>query len=152
MKDESITQTRKKRLQQYIYIKGEYEDYVEELARLENNQYIPAMGESSGFSKSSGASCRMENAIMRYTARKESIQGEMNRLQAEMESIETAIFSLSDVLERRVLRLRYVVGADEGRKHMKWADVASRIYGNADDTQMQAIFRVHGHALQDIRL
>ena len=52
-------------------------------------------------------------------------------------------------MEREVLRLRYIDGI--GYRHMPWKDVARRLYGDDDESQMQAVYRVHGRALQHIR-
>lgn len=150
--EKPITQIKKDRLLQYIYIKGEYEDYQDELARLENNQYIPAAKESDGSKKNPGASDRMANAVLRRMAYEESIAADMQRLEDEMASIERSVACLRDGLERRVLRMRYIIGSPEGRQHMAWRDIAIRIYGDDDDAQMQAVYRIHGRALQNIDL
>ena len=148
-----IEKTPKSRLLQYIYIKGEYEDYREELTRLENNAIIPAMRESDGSKRNPGASDRMGNATIRYMEYKAEVEPKTARLKAEMNAINAAIDSLNDSLERQVLRLRYIQGDDGGiRDQMPWKKVALRIYKTVDDAKEQAVHRIHGRALQHIRL
>lgn len=151
--DSKPTEARKARLKQYIYIKGEYDDYVEELTVLENNAIIPAMRESDGSKKGPSASDRMGNATIRYMEYKDKVKPALDRLKAEMDFIENAISEMENSLERQVLRLRYIRGDDGGvRDWMPWRKVALRIYKSDDDAKVQLVQRIHGRALQHIRL
>lgn len=152
-----IEKARKARLKQYIYIKGEYDDYQEELTRLENNACIPATKESDGSMKNPGASDRMANAAIKYMEYKAEVEPDMARLKAEMDTIRTAISGLRDGLERQVLRLRYIIGDtdDHGqdvRDQMPWRKVALKMFKSEDVTKQQIVFRIHGRALQNIDL
>lgn len=150
--DDHITRDIRDRLQQYIYIKGEYDDYLDELTRLENNQYLPASRESDGSKKSPGASDRMVNAFIRYDEYRDSVSNDMRRIKKEMEAVEMAVSLLRDGLERRVLRLRYIIGDSSGRRQMPWRDVSMKIYGDDEDGHMQSIFSTHRKALDNIRI
>lgn len=148
-----VIQGRKERLQQYIYLKGEYEDYQEELTRLENNAYIPGQKESDGSKKNPGASDRMANATIRYMEYRDEVAPEMARIKEEMAEIESAITNLRDGMERRVMRLRYIHGEDgDVRDQMPWKKVALKIYKRFDEATEQAVHRTHGRALQNIKL
>lgn len=155
--DKSITQARKERLTQYIYIKGEYEDYEEELTRLENNACIPATKESDGSKKNPGASDRMANAAVKYMEYKAEVEPDMARIKAEMDTIKAAISGLRDGLERQVLRLRYIIGdtdenGEDVRDQMPWRKVSLRMFKSDDDAKLQIVYRIHGRALQNIDL
>ena len=144
------TQDKRDRLLQYIYIAGEYDDYCDQLARLENAQYIPAAVESDGSKHTNGGSDRMANAVLRRIEYEESIQDDMEKLTAEMKIIEEAVSNLKDGRERRLMRLRYITGSEDGRKHMKWPDVAIKLFGQDDEAQVASVWRIHRSALKHI--
>lgn len=155
--EKPIEKARKARLMQYVYIKGEYEDYQEELTRLENNAYIPATKESDGSKKGPGASDRVANAAVKYMEYKDEVEPEMARIKAEMDTIKAAVSGLRDGLERQVLRLRYIIGdTDENgqdvRDQMPWRKVALKMFKSDDEAKLQNVYRIHGRALQNIDL
>lgn len=155
--EKPIEKARKDRLTQYIYIKGEYEDYQEELTRLENNAMIPATKEGDGSKRNPGASDRMANATVKYMEYRDEVEPEMVWIKAEMDTIKAAISGLRDGLERQVLRLRYIIGetdenGQEVRDQMPWRKVALKMFKSDDDAKMQIVYRIHGRALQHIDL
>lgn len=139
----------KSRLKNYIRLKKSVEIYEERLARLKNEEQIPAMRQSDGSKRGAGASDRMANAIVRRLAYEEKMQASMQRIAAEMDAIESAIDQLSDALEREVLRLRYIDGDGECG-YMPWKDVALTLYGDYDERLEKAVLRLHGRALQSV--
>lgn len=138
----------KERLSTYIYLLREVENQQERLIRMKNDELIPAQKESDGSAKTPGASDRMANAIVRRIKYEDEIRDDMERKLAEMEAIRTAIRSLSDPMEREVLRLRYMDGT--GYRRMGWRAVAENMYGSDDEAQLQAVYRLHGRALGSI--
>lgn len=139
----------KERLLKYIYLKTEYYNQIDRLARLENDKQLPAMRESDGSQRSILKTSRMENAIARYEEQSERINKQLAEISEEMSEIETAVDSLDDPIQKEVLRLRYM--DPEECKHMKWGDVARTIYGSDDEKNLIAIWRIHGHALQALK-
>lgn len=138
----------KERLSKYIYIRREVENQLERLARMKNDELIPAQKESDGSQHTAGASDRMANAIIRRMNYQDEISEEMDKKMAELEAIRKAIGSLPDPMEREVLRLRYMDGT--GYRHMGWKDVAVNLYGDNDEAKMQAVYRLHGRAMESI--
>ena len=124
----------KQRLYSYLGIKLDVESKLEQLARMKNDERIPAMKESDG-SQRSGVSDRMANAVAR-------------RLDYEAR-IMPVLESIPDPMERSVLYLRYIDG--DMYRHRKWPDIAERIYGDCDEAQIKAVHRLHGRALQSIK-
>lgn len=147
-----IEKARKARLLKYIKYRGAIEKLQEELARRKNRQYIPAMPESDGSKRSPGASDRMANAVIGRISFEEKAKAKLLKYDEEMSLIEDAVLKLEDGLEQQVILLRYITGINDGTKPMPWRDIAVEIYGNDDDAQMLAVFRIHGRALQHIDL
>lgn len=145
MADDTI----KQRLISYIYLKKEVDHQLERLQRMRSQEILPAQKESDGSKHTAGASDRMANAVIRRMAYEERVLPEIKAAQAEMDAIEDEISALRDPLERTVLRLRYIDG--EYCRHMKWNDVAIKVYGDDDEKHLQAVYRIHGRALQNIR-
>lgn len=140
----------KKRLQNYIYLRREIENQKERLARMKSDEQMPAPRiDSSGAQHTRTASDRMANAIVRRIEYETEIADSMEGIRAEMASIRWAIAQLRNPMEREVLRLRYCDG--DNCRHMPWREVALKIYGDDDEGQMQAVYRLHGRALQNIR-
>lgn len=138
----------KKRLSQYIYIRREVENQMERLARMKNNELIPAQKESDGSQHTAGASDRMANAVIRRLNYEDEISEDMEKKLTELEAIRAAIGRVPDSMEREVLRLRYMDG--EGCRHMGWRDIAIRIYGDDSENTMKNVFKLHGRALVSI--
>ena len=139
----------KQRLSQYIYLKMEVEHQLERLARLRNQERLPAMQESDSSKQSgSGTGDRMERAIIRRMEYEDRVMPQVEAAMAEMQVIEDAIRSLPNPMEREVLRLRYMEGTC--LRHLPWRDVALRLFGDDDDSHMMATYRLHTLALQKI--
>lgn len=139
----------KKRLTQYIHLRRENRNRLERLEQLKNEETIPALRISDGSRGSGGNSDRMANAVIRRMEYEDEIRPILEANKAEMRRIDAAINALENPLEREVLRLRYT-DSDYSRL-MPWRDVAIAIYGDDDEGQMQAVYRLHGRALQNIR-
>lgn len=138
----------KERLKKYTFLKMEYNNQLERLARLENDTLIPAMQEGDGSQRSLLKSSRMEKAAVRKMDAEKKIMQKIDEITAEMDEIEEAVESLTDPMQKEVLRLRYFDG--ERCRNMKWPDVAIEIYGSCDDKYMMAIWRTHKRALQEL--
>lgn len=139
----------KKRLLKYISLRMENENQTERLARMKNDEQMPAMRFGDGSQHTGVVTDRMANAIARRMEYEEKITPLIERNRAEMDAIEDAISSLDEPMEREVLRMRYIQG--EYCRHMSWQDIAACLYGDNDEKHMQAIYRLHGRALQHIR-
>ena len=139
----------KQRLATYVSLRLENENRMERLARLKNEAEIPAIRPSDGSQHMPGGNGRLERAIVRAMAYKERIKPLIEANRREMETIESAIAALPDPMEREVLRLRYIDG--KNCKLMPWRDIAIVLYGENDEAQIRAVFRLHGKALQHIR-
>lgn len=144
----------KERLLRYVYLQMEYYNNIDRLARLENSTQLPAMQQSDGSQRSLLKASRMERAADRKMDQEKKIRAKIARLVEEMDEIEDAVDNLPDPMQKEVLRLRYL-DCDESEdyescKHMKWGDVAKKIYGSDDEKYKMAIWRIHGHALQEL--
>lgn len=148
----SIEAQRRDRMYQYLNIKAEYDYNLEKLARLENEQYIPAQRPSDGSKKVPGASDRMANAVARKIEYLDKIADDMERKSKEMNEIEDAIMALTDGLERRILTYRYIDGAEDEYRHHTWREVAKEVYGSDDESKVKLVSFAHGRALQHIKL
>lgn len=136
------------RLKSYIFIRREVENQLERLVRMKNQELIPAMSESDGSQRTSSASDRMANAIVRRITYEEQISADMEAKMAEMDAIRGAVDGLRDSMEREVLRLRYLDGA--GYRLTNWRDIAKKLYGDDDEKWMQAVYRLHRRAIESI--
>lgn len=140
----------KQRLASYIALRAEVENQLERLARLRNEEKIPALRMGDGAKSSGGTGDRMERAIIRRMEYEERVLPQIEAAQEEMAAIEAAIDSMPDPMEREVLRLRYIDG--EGYRLTPWKDVAVRVFGDADERHLLATYRLHGRALVNISL
>lgn len=138
----------KQRLASYRALRLEVGNQLDRLARLRNEEQLPAMRESSGAKSTGGNGDRMERAILRRMEYEERVLPQIEAAKREMAAIEAAIDHVEDPLERECLRLRYISG--DGCRMMPWKDVAVAIYGDDDDKYILSIFRIHGRALQSI--
>ena len=145
---QAVTPVTKDRLLKYLPLKREYENQLERLARMRNDAEIPAMREGDGSKHSSGSSDRMVTAVINRMAYEEKIAPKVKENLREMRALEMAVASLEDPLEREVLRLRYMDSF--GWRPMPWGEVALKIYGDNDEKQRIAVYRLHGRALQSI--
>lgn len=138
----------KERLASYISLRLEVDNQLERLARMRNDEKIPAMRESDGSQHSPGSGDRMERAIIRRMEYEDRIMPQIEAALAEMETIEQAIYAVADPMEREVLRLRYMEG--NYIRHLPWRDVALKLFGDDDKRHMVATYRLHTRALNNI--
>lgn len=133
----------------YQGLKLEYDTWYERWARLDNEQYIPAMREGDGSKRNPGASDRMGNATLRRMDFEEQTADEINRIKSGMKSIETAINSLQDPMHRAILKQRYITG--NGRYGLKpWADIAMMLYARCDEVGLKRVRRIYNAALAEL--
>ena len=144
-----MDKTAKQRLASYRALRLEVDNQLDRLARLRNEEQLPAMRESSGAKSTGGNGDRMERAILRRMEYEERITPQIEAAKREMAAIEAAIDHVEDPLERECLRLRYIDG--DGYRLIPWGDVAIMIYGDDDEKSLNANFRLHGKALQHIQ-
>lgn len=144
---ESVKMT-KQRLASYISLKMEVDNQLERLARMRNEEKIPAIRESDGSKHTGGRGDRMERAIIRRMEYEDRILPKIEAAMEEMEAIEEAIYAVADPMEREVLRLRYTEG--DYLRHLPWRDVALKLFGDDDEKHMVATYRLHTKALQKI--
>lgn len=149
---DSTLEGKKARLIRYTQLQNSLDGITEELTRRKNKQYIPAMPESDGSRRNHRSSDRMANAVIARISFEEKAAERLQRITAEMDLIENAVFALDDGLEQRVIMLRYITGTNGGNQPMPWCEVARSIYGDNDDAQMRAVFRVHKRALTNIHI
>lgn len=133
----------------YQGLKLEYDTWYERWARLDNEQYIPAMREGDGSKRNPGASDRMGNATLRRMDFEEQTADEINRIKSGMKSIETAINSLRDPMHRAILKQRYITG--NGRYGLKpWADIALMLYARCDEVGLKRVRRIFNSAIAEL--
>lgn len=139
----------KEQLKKYVKLKMEVENQLERIARARSAERFPSMRESIGSQRQLGGSDRMGDAIIRRMDLEEKLAPIISSKLDEMERIERAIDRLEDPMESEVLRIRYIDG--NSWRLTPWRDVAMKVYGDDDESQMQAVYRLHGRALQNIR-
>ena len=138
----------KERLTSYMSLNIEIENQLERLARMKNQEKLPAMKQGDGSQHISCMHDRLERAIIRRMEFEERVLPQIEAAQEEMEEIEDAINSLHDPMEREVLRLRYIDG--ENCRLMNWRDVALQLFGTDDERHILATYRLHDKAIQSI--
>lgn len=138
---------KKDALENYLFLKMEVENQLERIARAKNNTLIPALKESDGSQHFSDGVDRLGNTVVKWLELEDRLMPSIMEKIAEMQQIECAIESLKNPLEREVLRLRYLDGT--GCRHMGWKDVAVNLYGDNDEAQLQAVFRLHRKAIHN---
>ena len=131
----------------YQGLKFEYDTWAERLARLENEQYIPAMRMGDESKHSPSAYDRMGSATTRRLDFENDTAEEITAIKAEMKAIETAIKALPDPMHRGVLIQRYVAGFD-GYKLKPWRHIATQLYRNDEDASLKRVQRLHREALE----
>lgn len=133
----------------YQGLKFEYDTWAERLARLENEQYIPAMRMGDESKHSPSAYDRMGSATIRRLDFEDDSSEKIAEIKAKMAAIETAIKALPDPMHRGVLTQRYVVGFD-GYKLKPWKNIALQLYRRDDDTDLKRVQRLHREALETL--
>lgn len=88
----------------------------------------------------------MANSVIKWLDLKERLMPAIEEKVEKMRLIERIVDSLEDGFEVEVLRLRYIDG--DHCRLMPWRDVAMKLYGDDDEAQLQATYRLHGRALQ----
>lgn len=127
----------------------EVDNQLDRLARMRNEEKLPAAAIGSESKKTGTTKDRLERAVIRRMEYEERTLPKIEEKQAEMEAIEDAIDALADPLERDVLRCRYIDG--NYHRHTKWKEVARIVLGDDDESRQRMAFRIHEKALQNIR-
>ena len=133
----------------YQGLKFEYDTWKERLARLENEQYIPAMRMGDESKHSPSAYDRMGSSTIRRLDFEGETSEEIAAIKAEMKAIETAIKALPDPMHRGVLLQRYITGFD-GYKLKPWRPIAMQLYRQDDDAALKRVQRLHREALESL--
>lgn len=143
-------ESKKNILASFAALRHEVERKEERLRRLESEAVLPPMkpGNGSQHTKSSGD--RNERAYIRWLEEKERVQPQIDASRQKMRAILAAIQDLPDPLERDVLEQRYTAG--ETIRLPKWREVALQMYGDDDERDLQAVYRLHNEALDHIDL
>ena len=131
----------------YQGLKFEYDTWAERLARMENDQFIPAMKMGDESKHTASAYDRMGSATIRRLDFEEDTSEEIAEIKAKMKAIETAIKALPDPMHRGVLIQRYVNGWD-GYKLKPWRSIALQLYRSDDDAALKRVQRLHKEALE----
>lgn len=139
----------RERLATYIPLRKEVNGKLDRLARLKSEETMPPMLAGDGSKHTPGAGDRMERAILRRMEYEEREGARIAEIQAEMEAIEAAIYSLEDPQEREVMAYRYMTGSYY--RLMKWREIALKVLGDDDDNYMRAVFRIHERALKNLQ-
>ena len=133
----------------YQGLKFEYDTWAERLARMENEQFIPAMRMGDESKHSASAYDRMGSATIRRLDFEDDTSEDIAEIKAKMKAIETAIKALPDPMHRGVLIQRYIVGFD-GYKLKPWRYIASQLYRRDDDADLKRVQRLHREALETL--
>ena len=133
----------------YQGLKFEYDTWAERLARMENDQFIPAMRMGDESKHSASAYDRMGSATIRRLDFEDDTSEDIAEIKAKMKAIETAIKALPDPMHRGVLIQRYIVGFD-GYKLKPWRYIAAQLYRKDDDADLKRVQRLHREALETL--
>ena len=133
----------------YQGLKFEYDTWSERLARMENEQFIPAMRMGDESKHTASAYDRMGSATIRRLDYEEETSEEIAEIKAKMKAIETAIKALPDPMHRGVLIQRYITGFD-GYKLKPWRNIAIQLYRQDDDAALKRVQRLHREALETL--
>ena len=136
-------------LKSYQGLKFEYDTWAERLARLENEQYIPAMRMGDESKHTQSANDRMGNATIRRLEFEAETAADIAEVKAKIKAIETAIKALPDPMHRGVLIQRYVAGFD-GYKLKPWRTVAIQLYRDDDEAALKRVQKLHREALESL--
>lgn len=143
-------ETKKSILESFVTLRHEVESMEERLRRLESEAILPPMRPGSGSQNTGGSGDKNERAYIRYLEYKDRTQPQIDSIRRQMRAIETAIQALPDALERSVLEHRYT--ETDNIRLLKWRTVAVKMYGDDDEKDMQAVYRLHNEALDHIDL
>ena len=134
-------------LKSYQGLKFEYDTWSERLARLENEQYIPAMRMGNESMHTQSAYDRMGSATIRRLEFEDATSEKIAEVKAKIKAIDTAIMALPDPMHRGVLIQRYVAGFD-GYKLKPWRFIAIQLYRQDDDAALKRVQKLHREALE----
>lgn len=143
-----MCQITRERIRNYSRIKQQVENQMERLARMKNEELIPALKMGDESKRNPGASDRMANAVIRRMAYENEIAASMEKNLTEMEAVRAAIATLTDPMEQEVINMRYI--DCEGYRHTLWSEVALNIYGDDDDKYIRAVQRLHASAMDNL--
>lgn len=132
-------------LREYIPLRFEAEQLTDRLIRMKSEQIFPAAPEDNGGGVSAPNPHRQENAIVRYMEFEKKTTARLAEIKKKTDAVERAIDRISDPLEREVLNERYI--DCDGNKLTEWKSVSRQIYGDDDEKNLLAVFRLHGRAL-----
>lgn len=149
---EPITQ---EHLEKYLGWKMRVDNNRERIARAKSGETFPERKEGDGSKHQPGSGDRMVSAILRRMDIEAKLLPIIEEMVEKMERIERAVNSLDDPFEQEVLSVRYMDGYidEDGGYHyemMRWADVASVLYGGDDERHMKATQRLHDKAIEHI--
>ena len=133
----------------YQGLKFEYDTWAERLARMENDQFIPAMKMGDESKHTASAYDRMGSATIRRLDFEEDTSEEIDEIKAKMKAIETAIKVLPDPMHRGVLTQRYIIGG-EGYRMQKWELIAMKLYHRDDEAAVKMAQQNHREALRQL--
>lgn len=143
-----LREEKKNLLSVYVLLLSEVEHIVEQLSRLKIEETLPPQRLGDMTVKSSGGKDRLERAILRRIEYEERNMPRLQDAREKMQRIEDAVYALRDPLERTVLRLRYL-DCDCSRL-TRWHEVAAAIYGDNDEKELRAVYRLHNRALDNL--
>ena len=138
-------------LRRYIKLKTKVENDMERLARAKSAEQFPSARDEVDESKHHVTGTdRMGNAIIRRLSLEDRLLPRIAANKEKMFEIEDIVDSIDDPQESEVLRLRYFDG-DNGRL-VPWDIVALGIYRRDDENWVKSAQRLHGRALQSLRM
>ena len=137
-------------LSTFVTLRHEVESMAERLRRLESEAILPPMRPGGGAQPSPGSGDRNERAYIRWLEYKDRVQPQIEGHRRKMRAIEGAVLSLPDPLERSVLEHRYF--SSDTIRLMKWREIALEMYGDDDEKDLQAVYRLHNEALDHVAL
>ena len=139
---EPMTQAR---LENYIGLKIQTENFTERLARMKSRELFPPMREADGSKRQPGGSDRMGGAIIHRLEVEDMLADKIEENRLEMHMIEAAILSL-DAMEAEILWARYI--DDNDGKRRTWEEIADAIYRDPD--KERTVRRTHDRAIENI--
>lgn len=143
-------ETKKQILATFVTLRHEVESMEDRLRRLESEAVLPPMRPGDGSQHTAGSGDRNERAAIRWMEYKDRVQPQIDTARGKMRAIVDAIGDLPDPLERSVLEHRYI--ESDTIRLLKWREVALRMYGDDDERDLQAVYRLHNDALDHIDL
>lgn len=143
-------ETKKNTLAKFVTLRHEVESMEDRLRRLESEAILPPMKQGDGSQHTSGDGYKNERAYIRFIEYKDRNLPQIESRRREMQAIEKAIQDLTDPLERAVLEHRYI--ESDTVRLQNWRDIAIEIYGDDDERDLQAVYRLLNKALDNINL